>query len=110
MTAPVVADGVLDGIPAIIGVSSPLATALAMVYLIFTGRLYVRSAHDAVVRVLENQLAAVTLERDTWRDGSLEKDKAISTLISTNAKFTESARFSDHVMTALQDTAKGGTP
>lgn len=92
----------------VVGASSPLATALAMVYLIFTGRLYVRSAHDAVVRVLENQLVAVTKDRDTWRDSSLEKDKALATLISTNAKFTESARFSDHVMSALQESA-GGT-
>lgn len=95
----------LDGVPAFLGVSSPLATALAMVYLIFTGRLYVRSAHEAVVRVLENQLAAVTADRDTWRTSSLEKDGALAQLITTNARFTESAKFSDHVMSALQDTA-----
>lgn len=92
----------------VVGASTPLATALAMVYLIFTGRLYVRSAHEAVVRVLENQITELTLEKNTWRDSSLEKDKALATLANTNAKFTESARFSDHVMTALQESA-GGT-
>lgn len=95
----------LDGIPAFLGVSSPLATALAMVYLIFTGRLYVRSAHDDVVRVLENQLAATAADRDTWRTSSLEKDGVIGQLVSTNAKFKESAMFSEHVMTAIQDAA-----
>lgn len=110
MFAAVTADAgaaVLDGIPAFLGVSSPLATALAMVYLIFTGRLYVRSAHDAVVRVLENQLRAVTEDREVWRTSSLEKDKAISSLVQTNARFLESAKFSDHVMSALQESAGG---
>lgn len=96
-------------IPELVGVTTPFATALAMVYLIFTGRLYVRSAHEGIVRVLENQLAALTLDRNVWQASSLEKDKVIATLTSTNAKFTESARFQDHVMTALQESA-GGNP
>ena len=98
MTGPMI-----DSAIAWAGASSPVATALAMLYLVFTGRLYVRSAHDAVVRVLENQLLAVTKERDTWRDSSLGKDRTIGELTSTNAKFLESARFSDHVMSALQE-------
>lgn len=102
-------DQLIDGFPAYLGVSSPVATALAMFYLVFTGRLWVRSAHEAVVRVLENQLAAITIERDTWKNSSLEKDKALGTLINTNAKFLESARFSDHVMEALQETAGGAS-
>ena len=95
----------LDGIPAFLGVSSPVATALAMFYLVFTGRLYVRSAHDAVVRVLENQLTSMTEDRNTWRDSSLGKDKTIALLGETNARFVESARFQDHVMSALRETA-----
>lgn len=95
----------IDGIPAFLGVSSPIATALAMFYLVFTGRLYVRSAHEAVVRVLENQIAALTLELGTWRDSSLGKDETIRLLSSTNAEFVESAKFQDHVMSALQSTA-----
>ena len=102
-----VVSGTLDGIPSFLGVSSPVATALAMFYLIFTGRLYVRSAHEAVVRVLENQLKAVTEDREVWRTSSLEKDKAIATLVGTNARFIESAKFSDHVMSALQESAGG---
>lgn len=93
----------LDSAMVWVGASSPVATALAMFYLVFTGRLYVRSAHDAVVRVLENQLIALSKERDTWRDSSLAKDQTIGLLTSTNAKFLESARFSDHVMSALQE-------
>lgn len=102
-----VVDQLMGEFPAYVGVTTPVATALAMFYLVFTGRLWVRSAHEAVVRVLENQLIALTEERDTWKNSSLEKDKALGTLINTNAKFLESARFSDHVMEALQDTAGG---
>jgi len=101
----------IDGVdvPGLVGVTSPIATALAMVYLIFTGRLYVRSAHDAVVRVLENQLKAVTEDRTIWRDSSLAKDKVIADLTRTNARFIASAEFSDHVMSALQESAGGTT-
>lgn len=95
----------IDGVPVYLGVSSPIATALAMLYLIFTGRLYVRSAHEAVVRVLENQIAALTVEMTTWRDSSLSKDETIRLLTTTNAEFVESAKFQDHVMSALQSTA-----
>ena len=99
----------IDGIPSWVGLSSPVATALAMFYLVFTGRLYVRSAHDAVVRVLENQLAAVTAEMGVWRDSSLGKDETIRLLSATNAEFVESAKFQDHVMAALQSTAGRAT-
>jgi hypothetical protein len=97
----------LVDIPGLVGVTSPLAVAIGMVYLIFTGRLYVRSAHDAVVRVLENQLKAVTEDRNIWRTSSLEKDAALAALVRTNARFIESANFSDHVMSALQESAGG---
>lgn len=93
----------LDNAMVWVGATSPVASTLAVFYLVFTGRLYVRSAHDAVVRVLENQLLAISKERDTWRDSSLAKDQTISLLTSTNAKFLESARFQDHVMSALQE-------
>lgn len=111
--ATAVAEGV--DVPAILNVSTPFATAIGMVYLIFSGRLYVRSAHDDMIRVLEASnvaaavaaaaaLAAMTTERDTYRDASLSKDATIRLLAETVSKFEESAKFQHHVMAALQES------
>lgn len=42
----------IDGIPAWVGISSPIATALSMFYLVFTGCLIPRASHNDVVKVL----------------------------------------------------------
>lgn len=99
---------ILAAIPGVAGVTSPIAVALAMVYLIFTGKLYVRSAHEAVVRVLEAQIKAITEDRDVWRTSSIAKDATVASLTATNARFIQSAEFQDHVMSALQESTTGG--
>jgi hypothetical protein len=98
----------LDQIPAFVGVSSPIATALAMFYLVFTGRLIPRASHDAVVRVLQERNAEVVLDRGNWQSAASLANQTNADLAKTNTKLLETANFSTHVMSALQENAAGG--
>jgi len=96
---------VIDGIPAWVGLASPVSATLVVFWLVFTGRLIVRAAHDDVVRVLENQITALDKDRDGWKTSSERKGEIIQTLTSTNAELIETARTTTHVMSALQERA-----
>jgi hypothetical protein len=98
----------IDQIPAFVGVSSPIATALAMFYLVFTGRLIPRASHDAVVRVLQERNAEVVLDRGNWQSAAGLANQTNADLAKTNTKLLETAAFSTHVMSALQENATGG--
>lgn len=95
----------IDGIPAVVGLASPVATALAMLYLIFTGRLVTQSQHNTIVRILESQLKDSRTDRDGWKATADRKGDTIAVLTKSNSELMETARFSNHVMTALQQKA-----
>lgn len=97
----------IDGIPGWVGLASPLGATLAIFYLVFTGRLIPRASHNDVVRVLENQITAVTTDRDGWKDSSERKGSTIAVLTQTNAELIETARTTKHVMSSLQESAGG---
>lgn len=97
----------IDGIPAWVGLSSPVATALAMFYLVFTGRLIPRASHNDVVKVLQERNAEVVLDRNQWQSAASLANQTNADQARTNAGLLETARFSTHVMTALQDNAGG---
>ena len=92
----------IDGFPALLGVAPTIATALALLYLVFTGRLIVRSEHREMIRLLEARNGEVAEERDTWRAASEAKDATIKTLAESNGSLMETAQFSTKVMSAIQ--------
>lgn len=98
----------IDGLPAIIGATPTIATALALLYLIFTGRLVVKAQHEQLIAQLQKQVDDVGLERDTWRKASEAKDTTIKTLADSNDTLLETAEFSTKVMSALQLNNSGG--
>lgn len=98
----------LEQIPGFVGISSPIATALAMFYLVFTGRLIPRASHDAVVQVLQERNAEVVLDRGNWQSAASLANQTNADLAKTNTKLLETANFSTHVMSALQENAGGG--
>lgn len=95
-------------IPAFVGVGSPIATALAMFYLVFTGRLIPRASHDFVVQALQERNAEVVLDRSNWQSAASLANQTNADLAKTNTKLLETANFSTHVMSALQENATGG--
>ena len=98
----------IDGIPAWVGLASPLGATIAVFYLVFTGRLWVRAAHEDVVRVLQNQITAITTDRNNWQSAANLANQTNADLAKTNSALIETGRFSTHVMTALQQNAGGG--
>jgi hypothetical protein len=98
----------MDELPSFIGLGAPLATTLTVFWLVFRGTLVVRAQHETIVRLLEAEVARITQDRNDWKESSDRKGETNRILVTTNAKFIESAHFSDHVMTALQDKAEGG--
>lgn len=97
----------IDGIPAVVGLAGPLASTLVVFWLVFTGRLVVRSQHETIVQVYESQLVDTRTERDAWKATADRKGETIALQAQTNATLTESARFSDHVMSAMQELSGG---
>lgn len=98
----------IDGIPAWIGLASPVSATLVVFWLVFTGRLWTRAAHNDVVRVLEAQVVAVTTDRNNWQSAAGLANQTNADLAKTNSDLIETARFSAHVMNALQENAGGG--
>ena len=98
----------IEGIPAVVNLASPLAATIAVFYLVFTGRLWTKAAHMDVVRVLEAQIAAITTDRNNWQSAATLANKTNSDLAKTNSDFIENAKFSTHVMSAIQENAAGG--
>jgi hypothetical protein len=96
---------VFDDIPAAVGLASPIATSLAMIYLIFTGRLVTAKEHNTIVRILEASNAEALKDRDKWQATSERKGDTIAVLTNSNHELMEAAKFSNHVMTALQQKA-----
>lgn len=106
----VIPDGgqvMVDGLPAWVGLSSPVAATLVVFWLVFTGRLIVRASHNDVVRVLEKQIISLTTDRDAWKTSSERKGETNSILTKTNAELVEVARTTQHVMSSLQESAGG---
>lgn len=97
----------IDGIPAVVGLASPLGATIAIFYLVFTGRLIPRSSHNDVVRVLENRNAEVVTDRQAWRAASEQAAATNGILVRTNAELIETAKVTKHVMAALQENAGG---
>ncbi|ASN20712.1 hypothetical protein [Arthrobacter sp. YN] len=97
----------IDGIPAWVGLSSPVAATLAVFWLVFTGRLVTRASHNDVVQVYEKTLTRTEADRDGWKASSERKGETISVLANANAELLETARTTKHVMTSLQEA--GGT-
>jgi hypothetical protein len=95
----------LGEIPAVVGVVSPIVTALAMLYMIFTGRLVTLAQHNTIVRILEASHAEALKDRDKWQATSERKGDTIAVLTNSNHELMEAAKFSNHVMTALQQKA-----
>mgnify|MGYP003575438049 FL=1 len=98
----------IDGIPAWVGLSSPVAATLAVFWLVFTGRLVTRASHNDVVQVYEKTLVRTESDRDGWKASSERKGETIAVLTKTNAELIETARTTNHVMSSLQEA--GGTP
>lgn len=98
----------IDGIPAWVGLASPVGATLAVFYLVFTGRLVTRASHNDVVRVLEAQVASVTVDRNNWQSAATLANQTGADLAKTNSDLIETAKFSTHVMSALQENAGGG--
>jgi hypothetical protein len=100
---------VIDGIVVWAGISSPIATALAMFYLVFTGRLIPRASHNDVVKVLQDRNAEVVTDRNNWQSAANLSNQTNADLAKSNTKLLETADFSTHVMSALQANAAGGS-
>lgn len=98
----------IDGIPAVVGLASPVAATLAVFYLVFTHRLVTRAAHTEMVRELRDHNAEVVKQRDLWQSAANLANQTNSELAKTNGDLIETAKFSAHVMTAIQDNAAGG--
>jgi hypothetical protein len=98
----------IDNIPAWVGLTPTAATALAMFYLVFTGRLIPRASHNDVVKVLQERNAEVVLDRGNWQSAANLANQTNADLAKTNTKLLETAAFSTHVMHALQENATGG--
>jgi hypothetical protein len=98
----------IDGIPAWVGLASPVSATLVVFWLVLTGRLWTRAAHDDVVRVLQNRNAEVITDRDNWQSAATLANKTGADLAKTNSDLIETAKFSTHVMSALQENAGGG--
>lgn len=76
-----------------------------MLYLIFTGRLVTQKEHNTIVRLMESRHTDALKDRDGWQASSDRKGETIAVLTSSNQQLMETAKFSDHVMTALQQKA-----
>ncbi|KQR02473.1 hypothetical protein ASF72_10590 [Arthrobacter sp. Leaf141] len=98
----------IDGIPAWVSLSSPVAATLAVFWLVFTGRLVTRASHNDVVRVLENANVQVTTDRNNWQSAAALANQTNAVVSKTNSDLIETAKFSTHVMSALQENAGGG--
>jgi hypothetical protein len=98
----------IEGIPAVVNLASPLAATIAVFYLVFTGRLWTKAAHMDVVRVLEAQIVAITTDRENWKSAATLANQTNSELAKTNGDLIETAKFSTHVMSAIQENAAGG--
>ncbi|WP_143054029.1 hypothetical protein [Arthrobacter sp. yr096] len=61
-----------------------------------------------VVRVLEAQIAALITDRNNWQSAATLANQTNSDLAKTNSDFIENAKFSAHVMSAIQENAAGG--
>jgi hypothetical protein len=79
-----------------------------MFYLVFTGRLIPRSSHDSVVQVLKERNAEVVLDRNNWQSAASLANQTNADQARSTAVMLEAAKFSTHVMSALQDSASGG--
>jgi hypothetical protein len=97
----------IDGIPAWVGLTPTAATALAMFYLVFTGRLIPRASHDDVVKVLQERNAEVVLDRNQWQSAANLANQTNADQARSTAVMLEAAKFSTHVMSALQENAAG---
>lgn len=97
----------IDAFPAMVGVSSPVVATIAVFYLVFRGTLWTRVAHMDVVRVLEAQIVAITTDRNNWQSAATLANQTNSELAKTNSDLIENAKFSTHVMSALQNAAGG---
>lgn len=97
----------IDGIPAWVGLASPLGATLAIFYLVFTGRLIPRASHNDVVRVLQERNVEITTDRNNWQAAASLANKTGADLADTNKALLETAKFSAHVMSALQENAGG---
>jgi hypothetical protein len=97
----------IEGFPAWVGLASPLGATLTIFWLVFTGRLIPRASHNDVVRVLENRNVEVTTDRNNWQAAANLANKTNADLTKTNADLIETAKFSTHVMSALQENAGG---
>lgn len=99
----------IDGIPAWVGLASPVSATLVVFWLVFTGRLWTKAAHDDVVRVLQDGNKDMRTDRDNWQAASNLANKTNADLAKTNSDLIETAKFSNHVMSALQENAGGGS-
>lgn len=99
----------IDGLPALIGVGPPLASTLVVFWLVFTGRLVVKSQHETHVALLKEQLRDAWAQRDGWKETENRKGETNAILVRTNEKLIETANVTQHVMHALQETAGGQT-
>lgn len=100
----------IDGIPAWVGLASPVSATLVVFWLVFTGRLWTKAAHDDVVRVLQNRNQEVITDRNSWQAAATLANKTGADLADTNKALIETARFSTHVMSALQNHSGGDRP
>jgi hypothetical protein len=60
----------IEEVPGWIGVGSPVGTALALIYLVLSGRLIPRAPHNDVVKVLQDRNAEVVLDRGNWQSAA----------------------------------------
>lgn len=97
----------IESIPAWVGIASPLGTTLTIFWLVFTGRLIPRATHDQMVHVLQTRTNEVTTDRNNWQAAATLANKTGSDLADTNKALIETAKFSTHVMSALQENAGG---
>ncbi|QSZ49420.1 hypothetical protein [Arthrobacter sp. D5-1] len=98
----------IDGIPAWVGLASPVSATLVVFWLVFTHRLVTRAAHTEMVKVLQEHNAEVIKQRDLWQSAANLANKTNGDLAKTNSDFIENAKFSAHVMSAIQENAAGG--
>ena len=98
----------IDGIPAWVGLASPVSATLVVFWLVFTHRLVTRAAHTEMVKVLQEHNAEVIKQRDLWQSAASLANKTNGDLAKTNGDLIENAKFSAHVMSAIQENAAGG--
>lgn len=98
----------IDGLPAIVGLASPVGATLVVFWLVFTGKLVVKAQHEEQLRTLREARDDAWAQRDGWKETAHRKGETVSILTQTNAKLIETANVTQHVMHALQETA-GGT-